>query len=179
MIQERPGIGGIFLCGFGKKQTVYEHFHRYVRKCREGKGLLTRWRENIERFLQILRCGWNVVQRMVNIHIGWNNGYGAFAISEAEHLSFVPGTVQRNRGDGCIAACRKRECCQEDRSNSTSKSRDGYYIAVNFEKFNPDNPNFNPRNGAPSFLSIFLFFSSCGFAEIRLRQRQQALPPLQ
>ena len=34
---------------------------------------------------------------------------------------------------------------QEDSSNSTSKSRDGYYIAVNFEKFNPDNPNFKPR----------------------------------
>lgn len=34
---------------------------------------------------------------------------------------------------------------QEDSSNSTSKSKDGYYIAVNFEKFNPDNPNFKPR----------------------------------
>lgn len=34
---------------------------------------------------------------------------------------------------------------QEDSSNSTSKSKDGYYIAVNFENFNPDNPNFKPR----------------------------------
>ena len=112
MIQERPDIGGAFLCGFGKNQTVYEHIHRYVRKRREGKGILTGRRENIERFLQILRCGGTVVQRMVNIHIGWDNGYSAFVISDAERLSFVPGAVRRNCGDGCITACRKRECCQ-------------------------------------------------------------------
>lgn len=52
------------------------------------------------------------MQRMVNVHIGWNNGYCAFVISDAERLSFVPGAVRRNRGDGCITACRKRECCQ-------------------------------------------------------------------
>lgn len=34
---------------------------------------------------------------------------------------------------------------QEDSSNSTAKSRDGYYIAVNFEKFDPENANFKPR----------------------------------
>lgn len=34
---------------------------------------------------------------------------------------------------------------QEDSSKATSKSRDGYYIAINFEKFKPDNPNFKPH----------------------------------
>ena len=34
---------------------------------------------------------------------------------------------------------------QEDSANSTSKSKDGYYIAINFEKFDSNNPNFKPR----------------------------------
>lgn len=34
---------------------------------------------------------------------------------------------------------------QEDSSSSSSKSRDGYYIAVNFEKFDPNDPTFKPR----------------------------------
>lgn len=33
----------------------------------------------------------------------------------------------------------------EDSSGSSSKSRDGYYIAVNFEKFTPKDPTFKPR----------------------------------
>ena len=36
--------------------------------------------------------------------------YGFY--DDAERFSFVPGAVRRNRGDGCTAACRKRECCQ-------------------------------------------------------------------
>lgn len=34
---------------------------------------------------------------------------------------------------------------QEDSSNVSSKSKDGYYLAVNFEKFNPKDANFVPR----------------------------------
>ena len=34
---------------------------------------------------------------------------------------------------------------QEDSASTSSKSRDGYYLAVNFEKFIPGNPNFTPR----------------------------------
>lgn len=34
---------------------------------------------------------------------------------------------------------------QEDSANSSSKTKDGYYLAVNFEKFNPSNKNFVPR----------------------------------
>lgn len=34
---------------------------------------------------------------------------------------------------------------QEDSSKTSSKSRDGYYIAVNFEKFDPKNPSFKPQ----------------------------------
>lgn len=33
---------------------------------------------------------------------------------------------------------------QEDSSNKSSKPKDGYYIAVNFEKFDPQNPDFKP-----------------------------------
>lgn len=34
---------------------------------------------------------------------------------------------------------------QEDSANSSSKTKDGYYLAVNFEKFNPKNKSFIPR----------------------------------
>lgn len=34
---------------------------------------------------------------------------------------------------------------QEDSASSSSKSRDGYYLAVNFEKFIPGNTTFVPR----------------------------------
>lgn len=34
---------------------------------------------------------------------------------------------------------------QEDSANVSSKSKDGYYIAVNFEKFNPRKKDFIPR----------------------------------
>jgi len=34
---------------------------------------------------------------------------------------------------------------QEDSSNASSKTKDGYYIAVNFEKFNPKDKKFVPR----------------------------------
>lgn len=34
---------------------------------------------------------------------------------------------------------------KEDSSNSSSKSKDGYYIAINFEKFDPANPDFKPQ----------------------------------
>lgn len=34
---------------------------------------------------------------------------------------------------------------QEDSSSSTVKSRDGYYLAVNFEKFTPEDSSFRPR----------------------------------
>lgn len=34
---------------------------------------------------------------------------------------------------------------QEDSSSCSVKSRDGYYIAVNFEKFDPYNPDFKPH----------------------------------
>ena len=33
---------------------------------------------------------------------------------------------------------------QEDSSNASSKSKDGYYIAVNFEKLKPGDPSFHP-----------------------------------
>lgn len=33
---------------------------------------------------------------------------------------------------------------QEDSSTNSSKSKDGYYLAVNFEKFQLGNPNFKP-----------------------------------
>lgn len=33
---------------------------------------------------------------------------------------------------------------QEDSASSTSKSKDGYYIAINFEKFDSSNPTFKP-----------------------------------
>lgn len=33
---------------------------------------------------------------------------------------------------------------QEDSSSNSSKIKDGYYLAVNFEKFNPKNKNFVP-----------------------------------
>jgi hypothetical protein len=34
---------------------------------------------------------------------------------------------------------------QEDSSNSSAKSKDGYYIAVNFDKLRPNDPNFKPE----------------------------------
>ena len=34
---------------------------------------------------------------------------------------------------------------QEDSASASSKSKDGYYIAVNFEKFNPRDKSFVPR----------------------------------
>ena len=34
---------------------------------------------------------------------------------------------------------------QEDSASSSSKTKDGYYLAVNFEKFNPKNKEFVPR----------------------------------
>lgn len=34
---------------------------------------------------------------------------------------------------------------QEDSANASSKSKDGYYLAVNFEKFNPKNKLFVPK----------------------------------
>ncbi len=34
---------------------------------------------------------------------------------------------------------------QEDSSKSTSKLKDGYYLTVNFQKFDPENPGFKPR----------------------------------
>ncbi len=34
---------------------------------------------------------------------------------------------------------------QEDSANASSKSKDGYYLAVNFEKFNPNDKSFTPK----------------------------------
>ena len=34
---------------------------------------------------------------------------------------------------------------QEDSANSSSKSKDGYYLAVNFEKFIPNDNSFSPK----------------------------------
>lgn len=34
---------------------------------------------------------------------------------------------------------------QEDSANASSKSKDGYYLAVNFEKFNPNDSSFLPQ----------------------------------
>lgn len=34
---------------------------------------------------------------------------------------------------------------QEDSANASSKSKDGYYLAVNFEKFNPKDSSFSPK----------------------------------
>lgn len=34
---------------------------------------------------------------------------------------------------------------QEDSASASSKTKDGYYLAVNFEKFNPSNKDFIPR----------------------------------
>ena len=33
---------------------------------------------------------------------------------------------------------------QENSDNNSGKSKDGYYITVNFEKFEPGNPDFHP-----------------------------------
>lgn len=33
----------------------------------------------------------------------------------------------------------------EDSANTSAKSKDGYYLAINFEKFDPQNPEFVPR----------------------------------